>query len=62
MDENYKIKISKTKAYWQSDYKQELSDSDALEILDTTTDLISFFNDVVKSRQQERERGDVIMG
>lgn len=62
MDGNYKIKISKTKAYWQSDYGHELSDSDALEILDTTTDLISFFSDVVKSRQQEKERGDVIMG
>ncbi len=57
-----KNKIEATKEFWQPEYEQELSDADALEILDTTYALISFFNEIAEKRQKARERGDFSMG
>lgn len=63
MATEFKNKIEATKEFWQPYYgKQTLSDSDALEILDTTTALISLFNDVVKKRQLVIEESEVSMG
>lgn len=58
MTDGIKNKIAYAKSYWQESYSKELTDSDAIEIIETRENLISFFNDVLKKRQLAAEEGD----
>jgi len=48
-----KEQIERTKNYWQSDYKQVLTDEDAVEILTNTYNLIRFFDEVNRKREHK---------